>query len=231
MDTGPTPTRWSRALLLRFGTAGLFFHASAEALTAFKPRLGSHGSEGVLRGHDSCVSDREPQQETQKLLKCRTFPTGLNSHLLRPWDCHPAATHPELAGIWFTRTPAELVGSVDAFGTGFRADTKCLFASVNLDTLKKKENDRNTEDAVGHQPWFQSHGLAAQQPFQQQVFGEKGQKRVAFSVNFYCITLYQYELLCKQFKGFFSWSLHALGWYSANTNQLNPWHYNSWGFN
>lgn len=39
--------------------------------------------------------------------------------------------------------------------TGFRAGTKWLFAGVNLDTLKK-ETDRNTEDAVGHQPQFQS---------------------------------------------------------------------------
>lgn len=48
------------------------------------------------------LSDREPQQETQQLLECGTFPTGLNSHLLHPWGCHPAATHPRLGAIWFT---------------------------------------------------------------------------------------------------------------------------------
>lgn len=62
---------------------------------------------------------------------------------------------------------------MDALGTGFRAGTKWLFAGVNLGTLGKKETDRNAEDAVGHQPWFQSHAPAAQQPFQQHVFGEK----------------------------------------------------------
>lgn len=62
---------------------------------------------------------------------------------------------------------------MDALETGFRAGTKWLFAGVNLGTLEKKETNRNTEDAAGHQPRFQSHGLAAEQPFQQQVFGEK----------------------------------------------------------
>lgn len=49
-----------------------------------------------------------------------------------------------------------MLGSVDALETGFRAATKWFFAGVNLDTLKKKETNRNTEDAVGHQPWYQS---------------------------------------------------------------------------
>ena len=51
---------------------------------------------------------------------------------------------------------------MDALGAGFRVGTERLFAGVNLDTLeKKKETDINTEDAVGHQPQFQSHRLAA----------------------------------------------------------------------
>lgn len=136
MGMGLRPTLRSRALLLHFGTAGLFFHASAQALAAFKPRLGSHS---VLRGCDNSERQRtttgNPATAKMQNLPNRPYqPPPVATGL--PPCCHPPKACWHLIHPPFP--PARLVDSVDALGQGLGLALNDFLLVQILHTLKKE---------------------------------------------------------------------------------------------